>query len=327
MILLAAEAVLGLALLYWGGEWLVRGAVSLAGRLGVSPLIVGLSVVAAGTSAPELSVSLVSALENKPAIAIANVVGSNVANILLVLGAAAMIWPVVVRKTVLYWDGPVLIAATAVFCALASIDEIDWAAGALMALGLVVYLAWSYRLDRKDMRARREIEEEVAELGGDRRPWWIVGFLIAGFVGVIAGAEFLVFGAAGIAAGFGLSETVIGVTLVAVGTSLPELATALAAARRQHTELALGNVIGSCIFNILAIIGIVSMVRPLAVPEEILTFDLWVMGGVTLGFIALARATPRLGRTIGAIMLLCYGAYIVCQFTGLSAMPAMYRPA
>ena len=327
MTLLAAEALLGLALLYWGGEWLVRGAVSLAGRLGVSPLIIGLSVVAAGTSAPELSVSLISALENKPAIAIGNVVGSNVANILLVLGAAALIWPIIVRKSIFRWDGPVLIAATAVFCALAGSGEIGRVAGVLMALGLIVYLALSYRLDRKDMLARREIEEEVAELSGDRGPRWIAGYLIAGFVGVIVGAEFLVFGAAGIAADFGISETVIGVTLVAIGTSLPELATAVAAARNRHTELALGNVIGSCIFNILAIIGIVSIVRPLAVPDEILTFDLWVMGGVTIGFVALALAAPRLGRTLGAIMLLCYAAYIVSQFTGLSAMPTMYRPA
>ncbi len=327
MILLAAEAVLGLALLYLGGEWLVRGAVSLAGRLGVTPLIVGLSVVAAGTSAPELFVSLVSVLEDKPAIAIGNVVGSNIANILLALGAAALIWPIIVRRGVIRWDGLVLIAATVVFCALASLGEIRPVFGALMVLGLAAYLHRSYRLDRKDMQARLEIEEEVAELGGDYSAWRITGFLLFGFAGVIGGAELLVIGAAGIAADAGISETVIGVTLVAVGTSLPELATAVAAARNRHTELALGNVIGSCIFNILAIIGIVSIVRPLAVPEEVLAFDLWVMGGVTLGFIALAAAMPRLGRTIGAIMLLCYAAYIVSQFTGLSAMPAMYRPA
>lgn len=326
-MLLAAEALLGLALLYWGGEWLVRGAVSLANRSGVSPLIIGLSVVAAGTSAPELFVSLVSVLENKPAIAIGNVVGSNIANILLVLGMAALIWPVVVRKSFIRWDGPILIVATVVFCGLASMGEIGRIAGILMIIGLVAYLARSYRLDRKDIQARGEIEEEVAELGGEYGFWRIAAYLVAGFAGVIAGAELLVFGAAGIAAGFGISETVIGVTLVAVGTSLPELATAIAAARNRHAELALGNVIGSCIFNLLAIVGIVSVVRPLAVPEEILAFDLWIMGGATLGFIALAAARPRLGRTIGAIMLLCYAAYIVSQFTGLSAVPAMYRPA
>ena len=325
MILLAAEAVLGLALLYWGGEWLVRGAVSLAGRLGVSPLIVGLSVVAAGTSAPELFVSLVSALENKPAIAIGNVVGSNIANFLLALGAAALFWPIAVRSPVVRWDGRVLIAATVAFCILASMGEIGRLPGAVMVFGLIAYLYRSYRLDRRDTQARLEIEGEVAELGGNYRPWPIAGLLFVGFAGVIGGAELLVGGAAGIAADAGVSEAVIGVTLVAVGTSLPELATAVAAARSRHTELALGNVVGSCIFNILAIIGIVSFVRPLAVPEEILAFDLWVMGGVTLGFIALAQTASRLGRTIGAIMLLCYVAYIVSQFTGLSAIPAMHR--
>ena len=327
MILLAAEAVLGLALLYLGGEWLVRGAVSLAGRLGVSPLIIGLSVVAAGTSAPELFVSLVSVLENKPAIAIGNVVGSNIANFLLALGVAALFWPVMVRRSVVRWDGRILIVATVVFCILASMGEIGRFPGILMVLGLLAYLYWSYRLDRKNMQARLEIEEEVAELGRDYGPWTIAGLLFAGFAGVIGGAELLVIGAAGIAADAGVSETVIGVTLVAVGTSLPELATAVAAARNRHTELALGNVVGSCIFNILAIIGIVAIVRPLAVPEEVVAFDLWVMGGITLGFIALAQATSRLGRTIGAIMLVCYVVYIVSQFTGLSAMPAMYRPA
>ncbi|MDE0703933.1 MAG: calcium/sodium antiporter [Rhodospirillaceae bacterium] len=327
MIWLVAEAAAGLALLCLGGEWLVRGAVSLADRLGVSPLIIGLSVVAAGTSAPEMFVSLVSVLENRPAIAVGNVVGSNIANILLVLGAAALIWPVAVRPTVFRWDGPVLIAATAVFCALASTGEIGRIFGALMVLGLLAYLVQSYRLDRKDTQVRREIEDEVAELGGDRPPGRIAFLLVLGLVGVVGGAELLVHGAAGIAADAGVSETVIGVTLVAIGTSLPELATAIAAARHRHTELALGNVIGSCIFNVLAIVGIVSFVRPLAVPDEVLAFDLWVMGGVTLGFLALVRATPRPGRTIGTIMLLCYAAYIVSQFTGLSAMPAMYRPA
>ncbi|MYG51179.1 MAG: hypothetical protein F4204_02190 [Rhodospirillaceae bacterium] len=196
-----------------------------------------------------------------------------------------------------------------------------------MVLGLLAYLVQSYRLDRKDTQVRREIEDEVAELGGDRPPSRIALLLILGLVGVVGGAELLVHGAAGIAADAGVSETVIGVTLVAIGTSLPELATAIAAARHRHTELALGNVIGSCIFNVLAIVGIVSFVRPLAVPDEVLAFDLWVMGGVTLGFLALVRAMPRPGRTIGTIMLLCYAAYIVSQFTGLSAMPAMYRPA
>ena len=326
-MLLVAEVAGGLVLLYYGGEWLVRGAVSLADRSGASPLIIGLSVVAAGTSAPEFFVSLISALEDKPAIAIGNVVGSNIANLLLVLGAAALIWPVIVRRTIILWDGRVLIAATIVFCALASLGEFDRIVGVVMAGGLVAYLYWSYRLDRKNTRARLEIEEEVAELGRDRAPWLIAVLLTAGFAGVIAGSELLVDGAVGIAANAGLSETAIGVTLVAIGTSLPELAAAIAAARNRQTELALGNVIGSCIFNILAIIGIVSAIEPLAVPEEILSFDLWAMGGVTLAFVALALAKPRLGRTIGVAMLLCYAAYIVAQFTGLSAMPTIYRPA
>ena len=326
-MLLFVQVAGGLVLLLAGGEWLVRGAVSLAGRMGVSPLIIGLSVVAAGTSAPELFVSLISALEDKPAIAIGNVVGSNIANLLLVLGAAALIWPVIVRRSIIRWDGLVLVVATIVFGLLTVGGTIDRIYGIVMTAGLIAYLHVSYRIDRKNTRVRNEIEGEVAELGRDRAPWLIAVLMIAGFVGVIAGSELLVDGAVGIAANAGLSETAIGVTLVAIGTSLPELAAAIAAARNRQTELALGNVIGSCIFNILAIIGIVSAIKPLAVPDEILSFDLWTMGGVTLAFVALALAKPRLGRTIGVAMLLCYAAYIVAQFTGLSAMPTMHRPA
>jgi len=322
-MLLIAQVIGGLVLLYLGGEWLVRGAVSMANRLGVSPLIVGLSVVAAGTSAPELFVSLISALDNRPGIAIGNVVGSNIANILLVLGAAALVWPILVRRSVVTRDGVVLIGATFIFCLLAVNGHISRIFGIAMVLIVILYLYISYRHDLGDVKARKEIEGEVAELDGERPVWLITAYLLAGFAGVLIGSELLVSGAVGVATKAGVSETVIGVTLVAIGTSLPELAASIAAAKNRHTDLALGNVLGSCIFNILAIIGIVSSVIPLRVPAEVLVFDLWAMLGVTLAFIGIAFFVPRLGRVFGIVMLLAYAAYIGAQFTGLSAIPLM----
>ncbi|MCY4189844.1 MAG: calcium/sodium antiporter [Rhodospirillaceae bacterium] len=322
-MLLAAQIVGGLALLFLGGEWLVRGAVSLASLFKVSPLIIGLSVIAAGTSAPELFVSLVSALEGRPGIAIGNVVGSNVANILLVLGASALIWPVVVRRSVVRRDGLALIAATAVFCLLAIGGKIDRHFGIAMLILLFAYLYASYLAELKGTQTLSKIEEDVAELNGDRPVWLISVFLIGGFVGVIMGSNLLVEGAVGVATNAGVSETVIGVTLVALGTSLPELAASIAAARSRHTELALGNVIGSCIFNLLAIVGVVSTTISLDVPKEVVDFDLWVMACITVAFIAVSFLALRLGRAVGLGMLLLYGAYIAAQFAGLSAIPTM----
>lgn len=322
-MLLIAQVIGGLALLYLGGEWLVRGAVSMANRLGVSPLIIGLSVVAAGTSAPELFVSLISALDGRPGIAIGNVIGSNIANILLVLGAAALVWPIMVRRSVVKRDGVVLIGATIIFCLLAVNGHIARIFGIGMVLIVITYLYVSYQRDRRDVQARSEIEEEVAELGGERPVWLISLLLVGGFAGVLIGSELLVSGAVGVATKAGVSETVIGVTLVALGTSLPELAASIAAAKNRHTELALGNVLGSCIFNLLAIIGVVASIVPLKVPAEVLVFDLWVMAGVTLVFIGMAFVIPRVGRIFGIVMLLAYAAYIAAQFVGFSAIPAM----
>lgn len=322
-MLLIAQVIGGLVLLYLGGEWLVRGAVSMANRLGVSPLIIGLSVVAAGTSAPELFVSLISALEGRPGIAIGNVVGSNIANILLVLGAAALVWPIMIRRSVVKRDGVVLIGATIIFSLLAVNGHISRIFGIAMVLIVITYLYVSYQRDKRDIKARSNIEEEVAELGGERPVWLITLLLLAGFAGVLIGSELLVSGAVGVATKAGVSETVIGVTLVALGTSLPELAASIAAAKNRHTELALGNVLGSCIFNLLAIIGVVSTVVPLKVPAEVLVFDLWAMAGVTVAFIFVAFFIPRVGRVFGFIMLLAYAAYIAGQFTGLSAIPLM----
>jgi len=313
----------GLILLFVGGEFLVRAAVTLAQRLGVSPLVIGLSVVAAGTSAPELLVSLLAAFEGAPGIAFGNVVGSNIANILLVLGAAGLVSPLIANKKSAARDGGAMLAATVLFIGLALSGAVARWHGVVMLACLIVYLLVSYYTDRKDQAAAAELEEEIRELASDREALWLTILkLVLGFAGIMAGSELLVDGAVSIAKSAGVSDTVIGITLVAVGTSLPELAASLIAAKNRHTDVALGNAVGSCIFNILAILGTVALVHPMKVPPELLAFDVWVMLGVSVVFLAMALTLPRLGWIICLMMLALYLAYTVQQFTGPAARAA-----
>ncbi len=315
------EVAGGLMLLFVGGEFLVRGAVAFARQVGVSPLIVGLTVVSAGTSAPELVVSLIASLEGSPGIAVGNVVGSNIANILLVLGVAALIYPITRNKRSILRDGFILIATVGLFVLLCLTQQIERWHGIVMVAILAVYIFSSYWIDRRDVAAAREIEREVAELAGADAPFWLtLCTLICGLIGVLIGAELIVDGALHIARRAGIDEAIIGLTVVAVGTSLPELAASIIAARRKQTDVALGNAIGSCIFNILAIMGTVAIVKPVAVPQIIIGFDLWVMLGVTVGFVALALALPRIGKTTGVVFLLLYALYVYAQFAGYSQM-------
>lgn len=308
-------------LLLFGGEFLVRGAVALADRLGVSHLVIGLTVVAAGTSAPELMVGLIAALEGSPGIAVGNVVGSNIANILLILGVAGLICVLPVDRRSLYRDGTVAILAVVLFAVIAMTGTIERWHGILMLVCLIAYLVFCYASERSSRAARTSIDTEIEELAGkDRRLWLVLVFLFGGLAGVLLGADLLVEGATEVARAAGVSETIIGLTLVALGTSLPELATAIIAARHKHTDLALGNVLGSNIFNILAILGVVATVQPLAVPAEIVAFDLWAMLGVTLAFLGVAFVTRRIGRSIAAIFLFAYAAYILALYAGVSAL-------
>lgn len=322
-MLIFAQVVGGLLLLFFGGELLVRAAVALARKFGVSPLIIGMSIVAAGTSAPELVVSLVAAFQDAPGIAVGNVVGSNIANLLLVLGAAGLIFPLRRHKQSIYRDGSVLLGATIVFVLLCNHGIFARWHGAVMLVLLIVYLVGSYIVDRRDQKAAAEIEAEVAELASASEALWLTSVkLVLGFAGIIFGSEILVNGAVVVARSAGLSDTTIGITLVAVGTSLPELAASVIAAKNRHTDVALGNAIGSCTFNLLAIMGTVAVVHPIRVPEQILHFDLWVMLGVTLGFLAVSLLAAKIGRLIAGIFLLLYAAYTTAQFTGLSVLGA-----
>ncbi len=302
----------GFLLLLLGGELLVRGAVGCARRFGVSPLLIGLTLVGFGTSTPELLTSLQAALAGSPGVAVGNVVGSNIANILLILGAAALIQPIAVPPQALYRDGGMMLAATLVACSLAWLGSVERWFGAGMLAALAAYVVWSYRRERARPDAGAELHlHEAAAVGDAGRPLWRSGLEFAVGLGLtLYGARLLVTGAIELAGAAGISEAVIGLTVVAVGTSLPELATSVMAARRRQADVAIGNVVGSNIFNILGILGTTAVVQPIPVPAEILRFDLWVMLAVALLLLAFAWTGRRICQLEAGFLLAGYGAYL-----------------
>ena len=307
----------GLLLLVGGGELLVRGAVGLAAGLGVPPLVIGLTVVAFGTSAPELVVSLQAALGGHPDIVLGNVVGSNIANILLIVGAASLFKPITVSAGLVRRDGSLLMLATLGFIGLCLIGSIGRVSGMIMIAALIAYTVWSFWAARR--RSPRGSGEGAGEL--DMAPSGLLIALavtICGVAGVILGARLLIDGAVEVARLAGLSEAVIGLTLIAFGTSLPELATAGMAAYRGHSDLALGNALGSNLFNMLAIAGVTATVIPVPVPQEILNFDLWVMLGVTAALLVMMATDRRVSRLEGGVLLAGYVTYIAVVVGGVA---------
>lgn len=301
----AAFVAGGLALLLGGGECLVRGAVGLARSLGVPPLVIGLTVVAFGTSAPELVVSLQAALGGHPDIVLGNVVGSNNANVLLIAGAAAAIRPVAAEPGAVRRDGAALMAATLAFIGLCLLGELGFGAGLALAAALAAWMAWSLRSAR-----RRGGDGEDGIEAAPRGAALALLLTLAGIAGVLLGARLLIDGAVDVARAAGLSEAVIGLTLIAFGTSLPELAAAGMAALRGHGDIALGNVMGSNLFNMLGIAGVTAMAAPVPVPAELLRLDLWVMLAATLLLLAALRGGRRVGRLEGGALAAAYALYI-----------------
>ncbi|TYB87710.1 calcium/sodium antiporter [Oceaniovalibus sp. ACAM 378] len=300
----------GFAALIGGGEFLVRGAVAIASRLRISPLIIGLTLVGFGTSTPELMTSLQAALSGAPGIAVGNVVGSNIANILLILGIAAVISPIAVSKAGFMRDGGTMMVATLLCAGLVVFGELGRAGGAFLIAALAVYL-WMTLRDSRGAPGSDDLP------GLDTGMGMAALLALGGLVLTLIGARALVTGAVGIAADFGVSEAVIGLTVVAVGTSLPELVTSVVAARRGQADIAVGNILGSNIFNILGILGVTALVRPLQVPASIAGFDIWVMCGATALLIAVILRAWRLSRLQGAVFLAGYGAYLARLATTL----------
>jgi len=293
---------LGLTALFFGGDILIKGAVGLAHRFHVPPLIIGATIVGFGTSTPELLVSLQAALAGSPALALGNVIGSNIANILLILGVAAVIVAVPLPAAAAARDFAFMIGATVLLWVMLGGGAITRPEGLMLLAGLAVYLWLSLRA----ARAAPPPEEAIA----CRPLWQSLCLALAGLVLLMVGARFLVDSATEIARALGVSEAVIGLTIVAVGTSLPELAASILAALRRHPELAVGNILGSNVFNILGILGITAAVAPVPVDARFSVFDIALALAAALAMAAFAVTTGRMGRVGGAGLLAVYGGYI-----------------
>ncbi|RIJ23588.1 sodium:calcium antiporter [Henriciella barbarensis] len=337
MTMMIALIVAGLVLLFAGGEFLVRGSVGVARRLGMSELLIGLTLVGFGTSMPELVTSLQALSDGATGLSIGNVVGSNVANVLLVIGAACVISPIVTNPRALARDGLFMIAVTALFAAIIWIDGFTRPMGFAFIGVLLVYLVLSVLLDRRKGSAAREVHSGEAEVVETNEPL-LTSLLLAlgGIAGVIFGARFLVQGGSDLARMFGISETVIGLSIVAIGTSLPELVTSVVSALKGKADVALGNVIGSNIFNILGIMGVSAAVFPfslMASPELAAGTPVDVgameygemtslvtmqdMGALALSVFLLvlfAYTGRKLARWEGAVLLLAYAVYMSLSF-------------
>jgi cation:H+ antiporter len=312
----------GLLLLILGGELLVRGAVQVATGLGVSPLVIGLTLVGFGTSTPELVTSVQAALSNAPGIAYGNIVGSNIANVLLILGVATLISPMTVISTALKRDGMVMLAVVVVFSVTAFAVPLGRIVGLAFVVALIVYVYHAFRQERAlapaghgavydKSLALQETDPVVAPSGPPPRSLLISTLTaVAGLVLVVVGGRFLVEGAVSLAKGFGISETVIGLTIVAVGTSMPELATSIVAAIKRQGDVAFGNIVGSNIYNILGIGGATALVAPGTVPMELVSFDNLVMVSVSLLMVAFAWTGLRIARWEGGVLLVAYAAYV-----------------
>jgi cation:H+ antiporter len=331
MWLQALALVGGLALLYWGAEWVVREASRLAHALGVSALLVGLTVVSLGTSAPEMVVGALASLRDQGELVVGNVIGSNVANIAVILGLTALLAPVSVELRLVRREIPLMIAISLAMLLLAVDREYSRADGGLLLGGLAAFL-WTMARAARSAHAERRPGVQAYEAAFDAGVpasssgpgLHSVALLLAGMGGLLLGAHLLVGSAVYFAETFGVSEVVVGILVVAVGTSLPELATSVVAAARRETGLAVGNIVGSNIFNVLAVLGLAAALRPVAVAPALLRFELPAMVLVSLLVLPLALAGRRyiLGRWEGALLLGGYVAFTVVLLVRALAGPA-----
>lgn len=306
--------VAGLLLLVFGGDYLVKGASGMALKMDLPPMLVGMTVVALGTSSPELVVSLNAALNGKPDISVGNVIGSNIANVALILGITAMIFPLAVPRRALKVDWSVMMAASIIFYLLALDGGFSRLEGGIFVLLLAAFIGVSFYLARKN---KENTQQATVETGEKDRKWWVlISFVVLGSLGLILGAQWFLSGAESIARLLGISDRVIAITLVAFGTSVPELAASVIAAFKKEQDISLGNIVGSNLFNLMAIIGITALVKPMRVAPGIISNDIYWMLGTSLAILPLAFIGKRLGRIDG---LLFFSTYVLFVFLLLNS--------
>ena len=313
----AGLIVLGLALLTVGGELLVRGATAIARLAGLTPAVIGLTVVAMGTSLPELVVSVIAAIGGQPDLAVGNVVGSNIFNITATLGLTAVVFPLAVRESVVKLEWPFMFAVSGACMFLARDGVLDPIEGAMLLAALTLFVAFNVQQSRVEVAAGRATASDEA-VAAEREAiaqgpgvGVAIALVLLGMVLLIVGGRFLVDGSVTVARLAGMSERVIGLTIVAAGTGAPELATSLVAAYRRHTEVAVANMIGSNVFNVCGILGVTAVVSPTRVSPDILHSDFWWMLGTSALLLPFLLTGRRLVRWEGAVLLAAYGAYLV----------------
>lgn len=312
MLVQALLFTLGAAALYYGAEWLVRGSSRIARSFGISALVVGLTVVAFGTSAPELLVSTIASVRGQGGVAVGNVVGSNVLNLALIVGAAAVLSPLRVQMSLILREAPLMVAAALTLPLLAWDGDLSRLDGVILGVAFAGYLAFMVHSARREPHAvEAQFEEYGVQEGLEPRGSRVrdLALLGVGLAVLVAGAQLLVGSAVYFARAAGVSELVVGLTVVAIGTSLPELATSVVAAARGEADIALGNAIGSNIFNSLLILGAAALARPIAVDESLFFFEIPAMLAVSALFPLLAYTRQRVARTEGAVLLACYVAF------------------
>ena len=314
MVLYTVYCLVGFVLLYFGAEWLVKGSSSLARSLGITPIVIGLTVVAFGTSAPELVVSLVSSIKGKSMIAVGNVVGSNICNIALVLGLSAVLNPIKSDPTVVRRDIPIMLAISLYLLLLTFNSTLGRIEGATLFIGIILYTIMNYSLAKKETAGAAEIKSELEDIGFVASRSKQIVMIAAGIAGVVGGAQAVVDSAVFIMTELGVDEKFIGLTIVAFGTSLPELATSVVAAMRGEMDISIGNLVGSNVFNIMSVLGVAALVRPIPIPGGFIESGLWIDYLVMMftSFLPwlMMRKDFTVKRSDGIILLLCYVGYL-----------------
>lgn len=303
------QLILGLVALIVGGEFLVRASIKLALRLKVSALVIGMTVVSFGTSAPELLVSIEAALSGHPDVSIGAVIGSNISNLGLVLGITVIIFPIVVNKDSIKIDWPLMMLASILFYFFALDEQLVFYEGVVLFSILVLFTTWLMLRSRKESLVIDELKE-VAEKNANASIWKVILLLCLGLIGLYYGAEWLIESVVVIARDFNISEKFISVSIVAFGTSLPELVTSTVAAFRRETDISIGNLVGSNVFNIMAILGITSMVHPVRINPSINSFDVYYMLAISALLLPLMLLKKKLNAPKGVILLVLYVVYI-----------------